>query len=494
MGGHMKEYHGISRPVAAPRASRIVCALIACSALTLPVHAQGTRAEAVSRGALVVDRGCWVTPPAVKQPVASAGVGVILGTMLAGVAGDLVGSGLNALGSAIESASQEKGFVAEGLSSFAFYSVASTDVGGAVTWGITPDLAEPESTEARCIILARDGGAKSPGLSDAALRAAFPALDPARATEAVARLAAAGITRVPGIYLEAELHRELDGMTVRPVLLRYGEALPGAPAKETQAELVVTFATPGGADSSDLGELFALSRIPLPKVTPGNAKSTPRVWSRKDLSTYRGIVVPFRPTTGSPDDILKARNGLETALDAKRKEAAQLVELQKLAKRNLDQNADPAERQALLNAYDDATAAVSQAEKLVAALAVSKKDWATTAAGSTNIKARFIVIRDANGFGMAIAKALKGQSEALGKAVTAELTPEEKKPAWTGDDTAYVEAQADVRAAQRALDEAIGKGETSLIPGLQDAVLKAQAHANQAAVAAGRPLPYTITP
>ena len=490
----MKRTKGLASAINSSRLTKATFVLIASSALTVPALAQGTRAEAVSRSVLIVEHGCLVTPAATKPPVASAGVGMILGTMLAGVAGDLVGSGLNALGSAIESASQEKGFVAEGISNFTFYAVDSSESDKTVTWGLSPDLTEPESTAARCLILARDGGAKNPALSADSFRTAFPSLDAAGATKASARLAEIGITRIPAIYLEAELHRELDGMTVRPVLLRYGEALPGAPTKEAQAELVVTMATPGGADASELGDLFALSRIPLPKVTPGNAKSAPRIWARKDLVGYRGTVVPFRPTTGSPDDILKARNGLETALDAKRAETAQLIELQRLAKRKLDENTDAAARRDLKNAYDDATAAVGQAEERVAALEAKKEGWGPTAAGSTNIKARFIVIRDANGFGLAIAKALKGQSEALGKAVTAELTPSEKKPAWTGDDTTYVEAQADVRAAQRALDEAIGKGETSLIPGLQDAVLKAQAHANQAAVAAGRPLPYSITP
>lgn len=490
----MKKAMGPASALGLQLISRAALLLIASSALPGPSLAQVNRAEAVSHSALIVEHGCLITPDPTKQPVAGASVGVIVGTLLAGVAGDLVGSGLNALGSAIESASQEKGFVAEGRSSFDFYAIVSSPNDADVAWRLSPDITDANSTFARCLVLAQDGGSNSPALSPETLRKAFPSLNSANALKASKRLAEAGISRVPAVYLEAELHRELDGMTVRPVLLRYGEALPGAPAKESRAELVVTLATPGGANASDLGELFALSRIPLPNVSPGTKRSDPRIWERKDLAGYRGLVVPLRPTTGSPDNILKARNSLEAALDAKRAEVAQLVQLRALAKRKLDQNTNPAARTELKNAYDDSDAAVKRAEEQARALEGKKEGWRSTAAGSTNIKARFIVIRDANAFGLAIAKALKGQSEALGKAVASELTPSEPKAAWTGDDTAYVAAQADVRAAQRALDDAIAKGETSLIPGLQDALLKAQARANQAAVAADRPLPYSITP
>lgn len=483
----------------------LTAGLILASAIVPPARAE--RAETVSRAALLVERGCLITPPETKaqrEAAPSRGVGMIVGTMLAGVAGDLVASGLNAAGSALEKASQEKAFVAEGTASFNFYVVRDTEKTPR-TWGIAPDFViesaiqppagQEREVSARCLIIAREAtGETAPDLSVAELQKQFSRLDPARAKALADRLEAIGFRRAPGLYLEAELKSALDGMWVQPVLLRYGEPLPGAPATtETTAELDVSFAVPGGPDAADIGTLFSLSRIRLPKIAPPAKNASARVWSRGDLETYGGVIVPLRPTTGTTDDIAKSRNAVEAAIDTQNKQVRQLEEAARLAQRAADR-ATPAEKQKLEDARDDANLAVSNGQGIVQALQGQQLNWGTVPAGSTNVKARFLVIRDANEFGLALAKALKSQAEATGKAVTKELAPEEKKPAWTDKDTAYLDAQASVRAAQRALDDAVAKGEGEKLPGLQDAVLKAKALANEAAIAADQPLPYAITP
>ena len=214
------------------------------------------------------------------------------------------------------------------------------------------------------------------------------------------------------------------------------------------------------------------------------------VLNRAALEAYASVVVPMRATTGSVDTALTARNGAVTAIDTKKAEMAQLKEALRLAQRKLDQNRDASKTQELTNARDDANLAYTDAIADQAKL-TQAAHFDVLFAGSTNVKARFLVIRDANQFGLALAKALKAQADATGKAVTDKLTPQ---PAWTTQDTAYVDAENAVKAAQRAVDDAITAGETSKVPGLQDAVTSAKAKANEAAVASGRQAPYAILP
>jgi hypothetical protein len=282
-------------------------------------------------------------------------------------------------------------------------------------------------------------------------------------------------------------------MVIRPVLVRYAEPLPKAPTGAKVAELDVSFATPGGADATDIGTIFALTRVKLPAIAPGKAGVGGSLLLRSQLVRYAGVVVPLRPTTGSPDVELARRNAVRSAYETKMIEVNQLRDALALAQRNESDNTVAADKVKLHNAVTDSAKALADAIRQFEKLKTQEAGLSASSAGSTNVKARLLVIRDENAFGMAIAKALKSQADASGKAVTAGLTPKDE-PAWAQQDTALVNAQADVRAAQRALDEAIANGDTAKIPALQDGVIKAQAAANQAAAAANKPLPYVIIP
>jgi hypothetical protein len=491
---------------------------LACAALLLvatPGRAQTTRPEAVTRAILSVERGCPITPPLNAQQRAARPVRMlpILGTFAAGIAGNLVTSGLNAIGSALESASQEKAFVAEGVSSFTTYRV---DNGGKPTdkWqaipdlevevlpdgaiGPVPDQSKAETAE-RCVVLimqASRKGSRTPPMIDAkAIQDAFSAsgIPAARAANAEKRLKALGVTTLPILYVEAELIGASDGLVIQPVLIRYAAPLPGAPKGTTATELDVSFAVPAAPNTTDIGTVFALARIPLPEMAPvtnNGAGSGATVLNRYALQAYASVVVPMRSTSGLTDTVQSARNGIVTSIDTKKAQVAQLREALRLAQRKLDQNKDASKTQDLTNARDDGQLALTDAIADQAKLTQAARADVLLA-GSTNVKARFLVIRDANEFGLALAKALKAQADATGKTVTDKLAPE---PAWTSKDTAYVEAESAVRAAQRAVDDAITAGETTKVPGLQDAVIAAKAKANEAAVASGRQPPYVILP
>lgn len=483
--------------------------------VALPANAQTARPEAVTRAMLSIERGCPITAPLddAQRAARPARMLPILGALVAGVAGNLVTSGINALGNALEAASQEKAFVGEGVGSFTAYRI---DNGGKPTdkWRTIPDLevevlpdgepgpvpdgTTPETAE-RCLMLvipanaAAKGKAGAPALTAANLQAAFSAsgISQKRAVNAEARLKALGLTELPALYIEAELVAASDGMAIKPVLIRYAAPMPGAPKGTTATELDVSFALPGAPDTADIGTVYALARMPLPKMMPGAANDTAAtVLNRSALEAYASVVVPMRATTGSADTALTARNGAVTAIDTKKAEMAQLKEALRLAQRKLDQNHDASKTQELTNARYDANLAYTDAIAVQAKL-IQAAHFDVLLAGSTNVKARFLVIRDANQFGLALAKALKAQADATGKAVTDKLTPQ---AAWTTQDTAYVDAENAVKAAQRAVDDAITAGETSKVPGLQDAVTSAKAKANEAAVASRRQLPYAILP
>lgn len=517
-------------------------------------QAQSARAERVSHAVVSMEYGCPITPPLPTATLDRGGrpIGAIVGTVLAGVAGDLAASSLNAIGGALEEASKEKAFVAEGATSFDFYLVGQTaaqawtlepnfrvkaprdggpmqttpaveedadsdggaDAGtaqgagqgeargssptrsGAPRGGSRADAAGSSENAARCLVLALPASASRSEtqrpLTTQDLQTAFPGIAASRTANALARLQGLGLGALPAVYVEAELIAVPDGMIVHPVLVRYGAPIKGAPTGDTATELHVSFATPGGADTTDIGTLFGVARIELPRMKPGGNKSGERqtLYGREALAPYGRVVTPLRPSAGAADEALKARTGVHATIDAKRKEISQLLEVQRLAQRSLDQNQKPADRQGLQNALDDARRAVGNAQGELTKLRQAETALGPTTAGSTNVKARFVAIRDANAFGLALGKAIKGRAEAAGKDITAELAP---KPAWSTEQTAYVESEIAVRAAQRALDDAIAKGETDKVPGLQDGVSKAKAQANQSAVSAGKSPPYVIT-
>lgn len=483
--------------------------LLAGSCPGAPAFAQSTRPEAVTRAMLSVERGCAITPAptAAERDTQPARFGPILGTFIAGIAGNLVTSGINAIGNALEAAGQEKAFVAEGISSFTAYRV---DNGGSTEkrWTAIPDLdgevladgapgQVPDDatgvTAARCLVLMVPANGKSPGpaLDAVIIKGAFAGagISDAQASNAATRLKALGLTELPALYVEAELIGAADGMVVQPVLIRYASSLPGAPKGTAGTELHLSFAVPGAPDATDIGTIYALARIPLPKMAPGPSKDAKQVavLNRQSLTSYASVVMPFRATTGVVDATLTARNGVVASIQTNKASQAQLKEAMRIAERALK---DGGNTVALRNARDDAKLAYEAAVKEGAELTKHAKADPFFG-GSTNVKARFVVIRDANQFLLAVAKALKSQAEATGTAITDKFKPQ---PKWTSDDTAFVEARSGVSAAEHALNDAIAAGKTTEVPGLQDALTLAKAKANEAAVTSGREPPYVIIP
>lgn len=517
----MTQYHALREGEASSlqgfRTTRALVATAILSALLVsaPAAAQTARPEKISRAILSVERGCPITAEltdAQRSAVQPDRILPILGAALAGIAGNIVTSGINAIGNALESASQEKAFVAEGVGSFTSYRVYN---GGdpKARWQAIPDFevevlpdgaagAVPDGATAveaaRCLVLALPaapparGKSPGPGLDKDAIRSAFVAtgIDDGRAGNAEARLKAMGLTQLPALYVEAELVRAADGMVIQPVLIRYASPIPGAPRETTSAELHLSFAVPGGGDTTDIGTPFALARMPLPKLAPGSDKQVPTVLNRASLLPYASVVVPLRPTAGAVDAALAAHNGKVALIETNKATQAQLKEATRVAELKLKRNTDPKKRQELTYAVEDAGYAYAEAVTEGATLS-RRATGDPVLAGSTNLKMRFVVIRDANEFGLAIARALKAQADSAGTAVTEKLKP---KPEWTAQDTALVEAETAVRAAERAVEDAITAGKTADVPALQDAVTKAKAKANEAAVAAGHEPPYAILP
>lgn len=106
---------------------------------------------------------------------------------------------------------------------------------------------------------------------------------------------------------------------------------------------------------------------------------------------------------------------------------------------------------------------------------------------AVNVKARLVIIKDANKFALAIAAAMKGSADAAATAVTKELTP---STAWSTDATAFITAQTAVDGKQRDYDAAVTAGDTAKSATLGDELRVAKAKLNEAAAALNRPLPY----
>ncbi|MGH6909084.1 MAG: hypothetical protein ACREEG_02780 [Phenylobacterium sp.] len=448
------------------------------------------RIEAVTPARLAVRSNCIVAPATatIEERAADAkesAFGLALATVGAKFIGDLAGAGLAALGDAISTASQEHGYVAEAQSHYSFYQIRLPKNGRKIadlqqksvclilyvpsSTGVVEDMkTSPELKK-----LDDFGRPSGKGLQ---------LLDPTGEADAEAALKDIGLSTVPAVYIEAELWPAADGMIVRPVLVWYHEQLKGAPKTAAAAELHATFATPSSATGSTaLGATFALAVIKLPTLTPGATALGP--W---DLAG-RGIVgIPARPTTGSADTALAAANSIYAAAATSEAELGQAVTTLATAKRALARGKTAAAEEAVFVATEAVAAKTKSRDEARAAAATVK----SVNVGTTNVQERFVVIRDANKFGLAIGAALKARSTDLNTAVTAALTPKGPTPDWALTDTAYLQAATNITAKQREIDAAAASGDASAVARLNGEMVILQAKANEAAVAASRALPY----
>lgn len=459
------------------RITGLVAALAVAISIGSPAIAQ--RAETVSP-AMVFERDkCLLTPySALAAERARTGefLGPLLVTLFAGLAGDLVKSGVNALGDALDTASQEHGFVAEGAAGIRFGAIdpASAEAQRAIF----------RPTE-RCIGLYVPSGEGDIAniFSDTALTRngtiPFDWLNsPQEKLARTNEFIKLGMTSLPTVYAEGVILPGKEGFIFRPMLVWYRTALKGAPKSRTAAEMHVLFATPSfDAKTPGIGGGFAGARLTLPRLAPGNVLD----WNQ--LQGSKSVWLPLRPTAGVVDAQLQSLNTAYTMVGTRSAELAKadkaLAAAQRVKARKPGPEADEAVAVAQ-ETVDEATQALKKASDAVA-------DRKSVPAGATNIQVRFVAIRDANKFGLAVAKALKGQADAAGKGVTDALTP---KPDWATTDTTYLTAMITVEQKQKLYDDAVGAGDAAAIVKTGDDLRIAKAKANEAAVAAMKPLPY----
>ena len=199
-----------------------------------------------------------------SQLLAAADLGVPLATFAAQTLGDAAAAAANTLGAVLEEASRARTFAATGYASFDFYKVESSPT--AETRLVPAFAGSPQ-----CLYV-----------------------------------------RVPdSLFLVARLEARADGFQVVPVRLTYSEPLPRAPRNRAlPAELHISFAVPGvRTDSSEIGPVFAVARVPLPEVATAAGPIS--------LDGYRSAVLPMRPNTGAAGDYLAALASAETDYRAK---------------------------------------------------------------------------------------------------------------------------------------------------------------------------------
>ncbi|MEH3100606.1 hypothetical protein [Sphingomonas adhaesiva] len=109
--------------------------------------------------------------------------------------------------------------------------------------------------------------------------------------------------------------------------------------------------------------------------------------------------------------------------------------------------------------------------------------------GATAADVRLVLVKNENQFGMAIAKALKDRTAAVGNAFTNYLTAD-KPPEWTEADGQYFTAVADLQTAEKTLADARAAGDGPTIEAARTALLNARIALNVKAVAVKRPPPY----
>lgn len=480
------------------------------------------------------------------EVITVSGASVFLG-VLANFVGDVAGAGLNALGSALDEASREKAFGAEGRTNFEFYTIDPSEpellrvnAGGSASCLILTVYEAPQS-RADAMPALPDSYVTDPQTAVISKPGGIP-LNKLEADALIDHLE--NDTREIKFRIESELVAMDDGFYLRPIYIDYRSAFAGAPRRrEIPAELHVTFATVGSvSDSAAKENLFGIARIPLPELRPGM-----RLW--EDQLDVVSEILPFRPTSGSPAAVRTKFAGASTVRAASalvQKNSIELAGMIGLRMRSgmvidcipVSCAVQPGERLsvddiialALIHAGSvseeqkaalETTIAASAASLATLDTAISRFEtdtgysaeefglidrWAyygdqyptpdtgdnfeTRGVGSTSIKARIVLTRSANKFGQAIADALTKQADPLSQAVSGAITRD--TPEWTQAMSDYKIAELDVTHKQNALNRAKAATELdpSAIEAAEAALLLAKTTANLRAAAVDQAIPY----
>lgn len=459
------------------RSKRVVFYFTACLS-TLPTHLTAAERAETVKPAFVFERDqCIFTPDSELQPERDRTAeffGPVIAAIVAGLAGDLIKSGINAGGDALDVASQEHGFVAEGVTDIKFGAIdPGDDHGKQATFSMTEhclSLYMP-SGEGRIQDMFTD-----PTLIAKDIK--FDWLKNPQAQTALANdLKNLGMTSMPSIYAEGVMMPGKEGFIFRPTFLWYRTVLKGAPRARTAAEMHVLFATPGfDASKPSIGTGFAGARLTLPKIAPGD------VLDAKDLRGSRSVWLPLRPTAGSIDSTLQSINATHALVTTRTAELAKAERTLAAAKRAKARKPGPEADEAVQVAQEGRDESKAALDTVTDAGGMEHRP-----AGATNVQLRVVVVRDEDKFGKAIASALKGQAETAGKAVTDTLTP---KPDWAATDTGLITAMIAVEQKQKLYDDAIAAGDAAAMVATGQDLRIAKAKANEAAVAAKKPLPF----
>ncbi len=461
----------------------MVMALTTVMALTQPVQAQ--RDETITTAQIVQLEACPLTPKAVldlEQKKVDEFFGTVIASLFAGIAGDLVKSGFNALGDALEAASKEQGIVAEGTTGFRFGMIDPPGAKGPTA------VFRPTSSCLVFFIPGKEGTVEEMMTSNELSKKGelkFGNSDTEENLVEITKLLnAVGINKIPSLYMEIPLISGREGFFARPSLIWYRSPLSGAEKRDQMtAELHLLFATPGfDAKAPGIGDGFAGARISLPSLRPGD------VLGWEQLRNYRSVWLPNRPTTGLVDSRLQAMNAAKSLAATRKAELAAAAKGRAAAQRAVEAKPSAETKEALIVAQENFNDADVEFKAAVAALPSSESERA----GATNAQVRFVLIKDANKFGLALAKALKGQAETAQKAVKDALTstPPPPPPAWSASDTGYLAAMIDVETKTKSYDAAVVSGDADNITKTSGELRIAKAKANEAAISANKHIPY----
>lgn len=511
-----------------------VAALLSCPQQVAAQAAATDRLNSEFPGQLFVRDRCIlsdisraVPPSAMGRPEAAL---PLLGTLAAGLVGDLARGALNGLANAIKRASQEHAYTAVGSDGYLAGEIIRVPSGSSSTYRF--------DAENKCLIFtlpASDAQRTIAGFDTFLTESGAPAT-PAERAEMRTNLQSLGLqvgdsARAPTVYVEVAMIPMDEGTILRPMLVWYGAPLGGAGTRARPSELVVELATPAsGTGATTLGSLFSVARLTLPSMAPGN---DPLVFSELE-NRVAALFYPNRPETGFVADQIKGLTAAETAVTTAQISQITAFNGVNKAVRDLALQSTDANRNALAAACETAAGSVANVNNAIlarsqlregvmpgnsgnaaafvlnhsACLASGPQAIApqaesprvmpqpdatpppvadTGTLGATNARVSFVVVKDANAYGMALATAISAQADAVDTQITQRLTPQAD---WAQPDTALVTGLVAVQEKQTAYSLAVSGGVPATIAAAHLALLNAKASANQAAAAVGQPLPF----
>lgn len=464
----------------------IIFSIVFYSAFAL----SSTRPEATEQVQLITTDECLISPGEIIASQYNAPKNETLNPLIvpivASIASDLVKFGANQLGGAIERASQEKGYVAEAKTYFNWFKLSRpTPIEGPLQLFSL----KPKTT---CLTIYKKGNTRirDGNLDSIVKNLKISTLNSPSFNDDIEQIQAAfdnhHLTNTPSLFVELLIVHLDEGYIVRPVLVWYASSLKGAPTSYAKAELHIHFGIPGTGDKAiDIGQEFSFIRLNLPKVKPGN------VYSWNDLESYTSVVFPNRTSDGYASNKLKQLN--DTIAQHKTKE----IEI-----RDLERVFNAATLHHTRKPTTEAEIAMTAAKNKLADTTADKEILAalidtfpiSQEVGLTNTKMRFVVIKDENKFGLAVATALKSQSDAIGTAAKTAIekatSPEDIKPAWSAAQSAYVSAESNVNLKEKEYNDAVAKNDATAIARADGELRSAKAKLNEAAVTLGKPIPY----